>query len=234
LIKAILFDFGGTLDADGQAWKERFHAAYRDQGLDLDAAAFARRYYAADDPLIGAIPRTTGFDDTVGRLVANLEAGLGGADPERGRRVADRFIADSRAALARAATALVGLARRHEIGVVSNFYGNLDAVCRDTGIAPYLSVAVDSAILGEEKPSPGIFRAAIEALGVRAGDCVYVGDSLRRDRTGARNIGMPFIWVASPKARRQAGLAPDDRYPDDWNPDDRVVASVAEVEGLLA
>jgi len=229
LIKAILFDFGGTLDADGRAWKERFHAYYRDQGLDLDAAAFARRYYAADDPLIGAIPRTAGFDDTVGRLVANLEAGLGGGDPERGRRVADRFIAESRAALARGAAALAGLARRHAVGVVSNFYGNLDAVCHDTGIAPYLSVAVDSTVIGVEKPSPGIFRAAIEAIGVRADECVYVGDSLRRDRTGARNIGMPFIWVAPPEARGQADLAPDD-----WNPDDRVVASVAEVEGLLA
>ncbi len=28
-IETLLFDFGGTLDADGVAWKERFHALYR-------------------------------------------------------------------------------------------------------------------------------------------------------------------------------------------------------------
>ncbi len=26
--KAILFDFGGTIDADGVAWKERFYPLY--------------------------------------------------------------------------------------------------------------------------------------------------------------------------------------------------------------
>ena len=34
-IETVLFDFGGTLDADGVAWKERFHALYRAEGLDL-------------------------------------------------------------------------------------------------------------------------------------------------------------------------------------------------------
>lgn len=224
MTKAVLFDFGGTLDADGQAWQERFYACYRDQGLELDAERFARHYYAADDPLVGGIPEAAGFDDTVGYLIANLEAGFGGENPERGRRVARRFIGESRAALVRSAGTLARLAERYEIGVVSNFYGNLAAVCRDTGIEPYLAVAVDSAKVGEEKPSPGIFRAALETIGVRAEECVFVGDSLRRDRAGARNIGMPFVWVASPEARRQAGIAADDR----------MVASVAEVEGVLA
>jgi hypothetical protein len=34
-IETLLFDFGGTLDADGVAWKERFHAHYRAEGLDM-------------------------------------------------------------------------------------------------------------------------------------------------------------------------------------------------------
>ena len=34
-IETLLFDFGGTLDADGVAWKERFHTLYRSEGLDM-------------------------------------------------------------------------------------------------------------------------------------------------------------------------------------------------------
>ena len=35
-IETLLFDFGGTLDADGVAWKERFYALYRAEGLEHD------------------------------------------------------------------------------------------------------------------------------------------------------------------------------------------------------
>ena len=225
-VKAVLFDFGGTLDADGVAWKERFHACYRDAGLDLDAERFARRFYDADDPLVGTLPETAGLDDTVGQLVANLEAGLNGegdGNPDRGRQVAARFLAESRATLARNAGVLARLAEHYELGIVSNFYGNLGAVCRDAGISRYMTVMVDSFKVGAEKPSPEIFRAALAGLTARAEDCIFVGDSLRRDRAGARNMSMPFVWVAPPEA---AGA-------DDAAPDDRVVASVAALEGML-
>lgn len=53
-VKTLLFDFGGTLDADGVAWKERFHALYRAAGLDVTSDAFAPAFYAADDQLVGA------------------------------------------------------------------------------------------------------------------------------------------------------------------------------------
>jgi FMN phosphatase YigB (HAD superfamily) len=32
---------------------------------------------------------------------------------------------------------------------------------------------------------------------------VYIGDSLRRDREGARRMGMRFIWVAPRDARAE-------------------------------
>ena len=222
-MKAVLFDFGGTLDADGVAWKERFHACYRHEGLCLNEAQFARHFYDADDPLVGGIPEDTGFDETVRRLADNIEAGLGGGDSGRGGRVAGRFVADARATLARNARVMARLAERYKLGIVSNFYGNLESVCRDTGIGPFLAVAVDSTKVGEEKPSPAIFQAALDRLDARPSDCVFVGDSLRRDRTGARNIGMPFVWVASAEARRGGGAAPGDR----------IVASVSEVEEIL-
>src|SRR5580700_1102641 len=75
-IETLLFDFGGTLDADGVAWKERFHAHYRAEGLDMTAETFAPIFYAADGPLVGDLPLDADLSKTVHRLTANLEAQL--------------------------------------------------------------------------------------------------------------------------------------------------------------
>src|SRR6185437_14152952 len=58
----LLFDFGGTLDADGVRWCERFHDAYRRAGGALDLAAFEPVFRASDRRLAG-VPgiRTAGL-----------------------------------------------------------------------------------------------------------------------------------------------------------------------------
>ena len=62
-IETLLFDFGGTLDADGVAWKERFYTLYRSEGLDMTADAFAPAFFAADRPLVGGLPPATGLSE---------------------------------------------------------------------------------------------------------------------------------------------------------------------------
>jgi putative hydrolase of the HAD superfamily len=88
------------------------------------------------------------------------------------------------------------LKNRYQLGIVSNFYGNLEAVCHSAGLASLFAVMVDSHRVGAEKPDPAIFRAALEPLHATPETTVFVGDSLRRDREGARRMGMRFIWVA--------------------------------------
>ena len=63
--------------------------------------------------------------------------------------------------------------------VVSNFYGNLEAVCDSAGVAPLFGVMVDSHRVGGEKPDPAIFRAALDALNAAPETTLYVGDLLR-------------------------------------------------------
>jgi HAD superfamily hydrolase (TIGR01509 family) len=209
-IETVLFDFGGTLDADGVAWKERFYTLYRAEGLDRTADAFARAFFAADDPLVGGLPPATDLSGTVHALAANLEAelarGSAGTDEaatinertngDRSRRVASRFLSGATAAFARNRPVLEALRERYRLGIVSNFYGNLEAVCHSAGLAPLFAVMVDSHCVGAEKPDPAIFRAALETLGAMPETTVFVGDSLRRDREGARRTGMGFIWIA--------------------------------------
>ena len=59
-IETLLFDFGGTLDANGVAWKERFYSYYRAEGLDMAADAFESSFFAADSPLVGKLAPATG------------------------------------------------------------------------------------------------------------------------------------------------------------------------------
>ena len=205
-IETLLFDFGGTLDADGVAWKERFYTLYRAEGLDMAAEAFAPAFFAADSPLIGWLPPTTSLSGTVHALAANLEVELArrctGNDrnvieqSERARRVAVRFLSDASAAFARNQPVLSALRERYRLGIVSNFYGNLEAVCHSAGLASLFAAMVDSQRVGVEKPDPAIFRTALEMLGAAPETTVVVGDSLRRDREGARRTGMRFIWIA--------------------------------------
>ena len=75
-IETLLFDFGGTLDADGVAWKERFHALYRADGLDVTSDAFARAFYAADDPLVEVCRPRPDLAGTVHALTVDLEREL--------------------------------------------------------------------------------------------------------------------------------------------------------------
>src|ERR1051325_6450783 len=135
-VDTLLFDFGGTLDANGIAWKERFHALYRTEGLNICSEAFQPCFFAADDPLVGRLPTKTDLAGTVQALTANLEVELarhGGSNADRGRRIASRFLADTVTTIERNRPVLKVLAERYRLGIVSNFYGNLDAVCRSMG-----------------------------------------------------------------------------------------------------
>jgi putative hydrolase of the HAD superfamily len=203
-IETLLFDFGGTLDADGVAWKERFHALYRAAGLDVANDAFATAYYAADDPLVGSLPPTTDLAGTVRALTVNLErelfrcraGNMSESGSDRGQRIASGFMLDSEATFERNRPVLKMLSERFRLGIVSNFYGNLEAVCESAGLCNFFKVMVDSCCVGAEKPDPAIFREALERLGATTEKTVLIGDSLRRDREGARRMGMRFIWIA--------------------------------------
>jgi HAD superfamily hydrolase (TIGR01509 family) len=205
-IETLLFDFGGTLDADGVAWKERFHTLYRAEGLDIAADTFAPIFFAADDPLVGSLSSTAGLSETVTALATNLEAELARrnagedagtvSEQNRGQRVASRFLFEASATFTRNRPILEALKARYRLGLVSNFYGNLEAVCRSATIAPLFGVMVDSQCVGAEKPDPAIFHVALETLHATPETTVFVGDSLRRDREGARRMGMRFIWIA--------------------------------------
>ena len=222
LIGGVLFDFGGTLDADGLTWKTRFFRLCQQEGLVTDSGRFDPVFYAADDALVGTVPATFPLHDTIDRLAAGVTRALGGDDAASGR-IAKRFLDDTLERLRANTPLLSRLSRRYRLGIVSNFYGNLATVCHNAGIHPFFSVIVDSARVGCSKPDPRIFQSALDELALAPADVVFVGDSLPRDMAGARAIGMRHIWLVGDMAPASAPCCPGDR----------VLRSLGELEELL-
>ncbi len=217
--RALLFDFGGTLDAEGVPWKDRFFEAARREGLEISQSEFDPAFYGATDALEGRIPASAGFRETVERVAAGLATRLG-RESDLLQRVGDRFTRDSLSQLAESASILSRLAADYRIGIVSNFYGNLQAVLDEAGLSPSISVAVDSTLAGCKKPDPRIFRAALDALRAEPAEAVFVGDSLRRDMAGARGMGMRHVWLRPESSAFNGGPC---------CPEDVVIARLAEI-----
>ncbi|NNN06492.1 MAG: HAD family hydrolase [Elusimicrobia bacterium] len=221
-MSSILFDYGGTLDADGVAWLERFHVLYKECGVDIPRERFDRAFYDADDALCDR-HALAGLDlEATVRLQARDV--LAAAAPEfldRADEISARFAADSRRHFARLLPTLERLARSRRFGIVSNFYGNLDGLLRAEGLRDLFGVVADSGALGAQKPDPAIFLHAAHALDSLPQDCVMVGDSIARDVRGAAAAGMMSVLVCAHEKAPAAGQS--------WT-----VRSVAELETVLS
>jgi HAD superfamily hydrolase (TIGR01509 family) len=87
------------------------------------------------------------------------------------------------------------------LGVVSNSDGRVEQALEAAGLRQYFDVVVDSALVGVEKPDPGIFRAALDALGVAPEEALYVGDLYQVDILGARAAGMEAVLFGPSDSR---------------------------------
>ncbi len=221
-MKAVLFDYGGTLDADGSTWLERFYPIYKENGVDLPRDRFDRAFYDSDDAL-PARHALAGLDleETLRLQVGDVLAALAPQRAPLAGAIAGRFAADSRGQFRRLRPVLERLTARYRLGVVSNFYGNLDGILRAEGLRDLFSVVADSGVLGVVKPEPGIFLHASRALDAAPAECMMVGDSVKRDMRGAVAAGMKTALVSIDPEPPAAG--------QDWT-----VRSVVELEALLS
>lgn len=220
-MKSLLFDYGGTLDADGTTWLERFHPLYKEAGLDIPSERLDRAFYDSDDNLhLRHALKGLDLAQTVRLQVADVIKAVAPDRPELVDRVADRFVADSRAQFKRLTPVLERLAGRYRLGIVSNFYGNLDGILSAEGLRPLFSVVADSGVLGVTKPDAAIFLHAAKAVDAAPAECVMIGDSIKRDMAGATGVGMKKALISVAAETPKAG--------QDWT-----VRSVVELEALL-
>ena len=80
-----------------------------------------------------------------------------------------------------------------KMGIISNVL-SLEQVPRDLkryGIEKYFNPVITSAAFGKVKPHPSIFIHAAQAAGVRPDECVYIGNSPLKDIKGGTECRFP-------------------------------------------
>jgi putative hydrolase of the HAD superfamily len=194
----VLFDFGGTLDADGERWAVRFHRAYAVAGGRLALDAFEPLFREADrrleaDPAV----RTMGFRAMVATQAALLAELVPDARAIALDRVAEQFLGDSVELVARNRPVLERLEARYRLGVVSNFTGNLDRCLAELDLLQLFTVTADSRLVGWSKPDPRLFLHALAALDARPDSAWMVGDNFEADVRPAAALGLATCWLAS-------------------------------------
>jgi putative hydrolase of the HAD superfamily len=220
-MKSLLFDYGGTLDADGTTWLERFRPLYKEAGLDVPQDRFDRAFYDSDDNLhIRHALKGLDLAQTVRLQVEDVIRSLAPNRTDMIDPVAGRFVADCRGQFKRLTPVLGRLSKRYRLGIVSNFYGNLDGILAAEGLRPLFSVVADSGVLGVTKPDAAIFLHAAKAVSASPEDCVMIGDSIKRDIAGAAGVGMKKALISAAPKAPEAG--------QDWT-----IRSVIELEAVL-
>jgi len=194
---AVLFDFGGTLDADGLRWSVRVHSAYRAAGGALDFEEFEPLFRQSDRRL-ESLPgiRGMGLMDMARAQAGILKQLVVDGPAIDVERTASVFCAESVAAARRNRPVLAQLAAQVPLGVVSNFTGNLEHCLAELELKEFFRVMLDSALVGASKPSPEIFRMALARLGMPAEGVWMVGDNFDADIRPAAALGLSTCWLA--------------------------------------
>lgn len=225
LIRAVLFDFGGTLDGPALHWRTRFAELYQQPPLAVEfervSAAFGHSTRAAYADR--AMPSRR-LRATVAFHVERQMEFLGLSDGAAAAAVVDRFVADAEAALQRSRDLLQRLHGKVRLGVISNFYGNVRLLLDDAGITPLLDTIIDSGNVGVSKPDPQIFRLALAELDTDAAEALYVGDTFEKDVLAAHRAGLRTAWLVRDR----------DQPCPDRSATDFILARLEDVEQVLS
>lgn len=220
---AVLFDFGGTLDADGVRWSVRYHAAYTRGGGGLSIDAFDPLFSLSDRQL-EALPgiRRLGLRGMIEAQVVILGTLLPDGPVMDVHNLTDQIHREVLAVIERNRPILRALRTRYRLGMVSNFTGNLVPCLQELALADLFDVVTDSGVLGATKPDPLPFTTTLAALDVPARSAWMVGDNFQADIRPAQRLGLRTVW-----------LAPTERTLPDGEPPTARIASLVELPAVL-
>ncbi len=231
-IKGIIFDYGGTIDSRGVHWSIIIREGYEAAGLEVDMEEFRKAYVHAELELARTrhiLPHHNFLELMTIKIRIELEAlaDAGVIAPEAVGEFTTpiaRYCYDAaRATIESARPTLEYLAGRYPMVLVSNFYGNINAVLADFHLSQYFKTVIESAVVGVRKPDPAIFRLGVDALGLSPEEVIVVGDSLKKDILPARSIGCHTAWL---KGR---GWTSD----EDAATDPSIIASLSDLTKIL-
>ncbi|MCC8071249.1 MAG: HAD family hydrolase [Bacteroidales bacterium] len=203
-IKGIIFDYGGTIDTRGVHWSWVIRDGYEAVGVPVGLQDFRDAYVYAERELARTrhiYPHHNFYhllkikmDIELGYLVEHGILSQGSVE-KYAEPVAAYCYDAARNAVEDARPTLEALYQRYPLVLVSNFYGNVEAVLADFDLLRYFRQIIESAVVGVRKPDPAIFQLGVDALGLKPQEVLVIGDSYRKDIEPARKIGCQVAWL---------------------------------------
>lgn len=197
-LRAVLFDVDFTLCRPGpELGPEGYAALGREYGLALDPARYDEARFAAIEDL-ERHPELDHDQEIWMRFTEDIVRGMGG-DGAAVREVAETIVRRwEQAAQFELYDDAVPVLRQLrgaglKLGLVSNTSRDLGAFVRHFGLD--VDAWLASGSYGKVKPSPLIFRAALELVACEPADALMVGDSPEDDVAGARAVGMQALLL---------------------------------------
>ena len=193
-MKAILFDYGGTLDTPGEHWSHVIRRAWITAGASIPDEEFRRVYVLGERALAaaGAVAADDTFLTLMRKKITLENSFLSTPCPaEICERAAAYCYNHAKSNIRAVRPVLEIIAAEIPIGIVSNFYGNLRAVLSDMDILDLFTAVIDSGRLGIRKPDPRIFLEAMRQVDPRLtpAETLVVGDSIDKDILPAHRAG---------------------------------------------
>lgn len=198
--KALLFDFGGTLDTDGIHWSEKFFEVYMHFHIPVSKENFREAFVYSERTIANIIKPDFNLNQTLkAQLKYQLEYLQRFYLPDAFTLILDELTEYCYRTVVQnveiSKEILEQLAPEYLLAVISNFYGNIETVLEELSLKKYFTSIVDSAVVGIRKPDPKIFEIALNELGVSPIDAVMIGDSYDNDIVPAKAIGCKTIWI---------------------------------------
>jgi len=201
-LKSVFLDVGDTLISERQARAEIYARAARDFGLQVDAARMAELMRDARAGLPREIDGTFRYSDAwfeafIERIFG---AGLGLARehlPGLTRGLFERFSDPATFHVYPGAFELLERLREQglTVGIVSNWSARLTILLERLGIAEQVDFVLSSAVVGCEKPEPGIFERALSLCSAAPEEALHAGDHPEHDVLAARRVGIDGVLV---------------------------------------
>ena len=199
---AVILDVGGVLLVPHA---EAVNPALKPFGIRLDREQAERAHYGGVRAL-DAADEATDLDGSAYLNGYVSAVGVASEDREQALvRLREAFGARSISVWRQKVLGSVEGLRRLEaagikLGIISNADGSIEEQLRVNEICqvgaglgvPVLAI-IDSTVVGVAKPAAEIFRHALDPIGVRPEEALYVGDTVRYDIRGARNAGLKPI-----------------------------------------
>lgn len=204
-IKGIIFDYGGTIDSNGKHWAEVLWESYQDNKIPVtkeqfrEAYVYGERYLATNLVILPEdnfhVLLRKKVDLQINYLID--KGYLKEKDKSESYIVAvsDQCYNFVHNLISEEKPVLIELHKKYPMVLVSNFYGNVNAVLKDFGIFECFDSIVESAVVGVRKPDPAIFELGVKELNLHAGEVVVIGDSHSKDIIPATKVGCKTVWL---------------------------------------